>query len=192
MITNQPQIFESGLTGAGPAMWFGSDVPDGDRQPWATAPIGSQYCRKTATSVQWYQKRKTDLTDNDWALTWGEIRESVTRADFTDGGLTVGTVALTEQIPNKAWVMRCILRDVTGFTGDTSAVLTVGDGTDVDRYSLASAPSVFTTANAIDLGAPSGVQIHVAAATVTLTATSGADFTNVTAGALTISIYYLG
>lgn len=191
MITNQMQYFESGIDGAGPAQWFGPDVPDGDRAPWSTAPVGSRYCRRTTTSTRWYEKRKADGADNDWALTWGEIRETVVRADFTDGGAAAGTVVLAEGLPVGAWVLRTVLRNVTGFTGNTSAVITVGDGTDVDRYNTGT-PSVFTSANAIDVGAPSGTQVHAAAASVTLTVTANADFTAVTAGSLTISIYFLG
>lgn len=191
MITNQAVHFESGLAGAGPALWFGADTPDGDRGPWSDAPVGSRYCRKTATSTRWYEKRKNDGRDDDWALTWGEIRQTFTVADFTDGGAAAGTLALDETIPVGAWVLRTVLRNVTGFTGDTSAVIVVGDGTDADRYNTGT-PSVFTTANAIDLGAPSGVQIHTAAATPTVTVTSGSDFGAVAAGQATISIYFLG
>lgn len=111
--------------------------------------------------------------------------------DFTDGGSAAGTLALDETLPIGAWVLRSVLRNVTGFTGNTSAVMVVGDGTDVDRYNTGT-PSVFTTANAIDLGAPSGTQIHTAAATVTVTVTGGSDFTAITAGTATISIYFLG
>jgi hypothetical protein len=191
MITNQLQQFESGIDGAGPAQWYGPDVPDGDRGAWATAAVGSLYCRRNSTSTRWYEKRKSDGRDDDWALTWGEIRETVTVADFTDGGSAAGTYVLVEQIPLGAWVLRTVLRNVTGFTGNTSATLTVGDGTDVDRYNTGT-PSVFTTANAIDMAAPSGTQVHVAAASVTLTVTGGSDFTAVVAGQLTISIYFLG
>lgn len=191
MITNQPQPFESGLQGAAPQQWYGPDAPDGDRGPWVNAPVGSTYWKKTATQVTEYVKEKADGADNDWSVRWGEIRQTVTRAQFTDGGSTAGTFDLTETLPVGAWVLRTLLRNVTGFTGDTSAVITVGDGTDVDRYNTGT-PSVFTTANAIDLAAPSGTQIHTAAATVKLTVTSAADFTNVAAGQLTISIYYLG
>lgn len=196
MITNELTYFESGIAGAGPAQWFGSDVPDGDRAPWVTAPVGSRYCRRTSTSTRWYEKRKADGADNDWALTWGEIRETVALADFTDGTAAVGTYNLAETIPAGAWVLRAVLRNVTGFAGDTSAVITVGDGdgtggTDVDRYNTGT-PSVFSTAVAIDLGAPSGTQIHTAAATVRLAVTAGSDWGAVTAGALTVSIYFLG
>lgn len=191
MITNQPQWLESGIDGAGPAQWYGPDVPDGDRGPWVTAPVGSRYCRRTSTSTRWYEKRKNDGLDNDWALTWGEIRQTFLFSEFTDGGSTAGTLVLDETLPIGAWVLRSVLRNVTGFTGNTSAVVTVGDGTDVDRYNTGT-PSVFTTANAIDLGAPSGTQIHTAAASVTVTVTSATDFTSVAAGQATISIYFLG
>lgn len=191
MITNQPQQFESGIDGAGPVQWFGPDAPDGDRGPWASAPVGSMYCKKSATQTTWYVKEKNDGADNDWSVRWGEIRQTFTVAQFTDGGGASGTLALSETLPVGAWVLRSVLRNVTGFTGNTSAVITVGDGTDVDRYNT-STPSVFTTANAIDLGAPSGTQIHTAAATVTVTVTGGSDFGAITAGQATISIYYLG
>jgi hypothetical protein len=49
---------------------------------------------------------------------------------------------------------------------------------------------VFTTADSIAAGVPSGTRDHTAAATVTVTVTSAADFTNVAAGALTITIFY--
>ena len=51
---------------------------------------------------------------------------------------------------------------------------------------------MFTTAaNGLDLGVPSGVRYHAAAATVTLTITSATDWGAVTAGSLTIEIYYM-
>lgn len=119
-----------------------------------------------------------------------KISETVAFGDFTDGGSTAGTFDLSTQIPVGATVLRAVLTALTGFTGDTSAVLIVGDGSDGDRYNTGT-PSVFTTAaNGLDLGAPSGVGYHAAAATVTLTVTSGADFTSVSAGSLTIEIYY--
>lgn len=191
MITNQPQQFESGIDGAGPVQWFGPDAPDGDRGPWVSAPVGSMYCKKSATQTTWYVKEKNDGTDNDWSVRWGEIRQTFDFTDFTDGGGAAGTLDLSETLPVGAWVLRAVLRDVTGFTGNTSAVITVGDGTDADRYNTG-APSVYTTANAIDLGAPSGTQIHTATATVRVTVTGGSDFGAITAGQATISIYYLG
>lgn len=120
------------------------------------------------------------------------LEETVAYSAFTDGGSTSGTYDLTTgTIPAGAFVLGAYLTALTGFTGDTSAVLTVGDGTDVDRYNTGT-PSVFTTsATGLDLGVPSGAEYHAAAATVTLTVTSNADFTSVSAGSLTIRIAYI-
>jgi len=82
-----------------------------------------------------------------------------------------------------------MITDVTGFAGDTSATITIGDGTDADRYNTGT-PSVFATATDIDAGAVSGTAYHAAAATPTLIVTSGSDFGAVTAGSVTITIFY--
>lgn len=120
----------------------------------------------------------------------GYIEEYVTRAQFTDGGSTSGTYVLKTAIPVGAHVLGTTYTQITGFTGDTSAVMTVGDGSDVDRYNTGT-PSVFTTASAVSAGAPSGTLGHAAAVYPTLTVTSGADFTNVTAGAVNVKIAYI-
>jgi hypothetical protein len=137
-------------------------------------------------------KQLTSQKESDWTGLQC-VAERVTVSQFTDGGGAAGTYALKTTIPIGAKVKDTILQDVVGFAGDTTAVLTVGDGTDVDRYNTGT-PSVFTTANAIDMGAISGTAIHVTAATVTLTVTSGSDFGLVVtngAGAFTIKIFYL-
>ncbi len=180
---------EHPLLGTGPAVFWGSVAPDGDSAPWLSAPVGSQYTRSVSTTHgQVWTKVKNDGIDDDWTGV-GIITERLTRSGFTDGGAAAGTKTLSTQIPQGAWVHRCYLQNVTGFTGNTSAVIVVGDGTDVDRYNTAT-PSVFANANAIDLGAPSGTAIHTAAATVTVTVTGGSDFTNISAGALTVKIFY--
>lgn len=190
MISNIPEAFESGITGAAPWEWQDTVDPDGDRGPWANAPVGSIYYKKSATIQKTFTRVKTGGRDDDWVQGLHCLSVTVTRSQFTDGGSTSGTYAVTETIPQGAWVQQSVLVNVTGFTGDTSAVINVGDGSDVDRYNTGN-PSVFTTANAIDLGVPSGTKIHTAAATITITVTSGADFTNVAAGQLTLRIYYL-
>ncbi len=181
---------EDPIMGNGPIFYWGNVAPDGDAAPWAQSQIGTEYTYVGSTgTVRKYMKVKNSGADDDWRTTSGVIRQTVTYSQFTDGGSTVGTKTLTEKIPAGAFVRQTILQNVTGFTGNTSAVLTVGDGTDVDRYNTGT-PSVFTTAVAIDMGVPSGTEIHVTAATVTLTVTSATDFTSVSAGALTISIFY--
>lgn len=117
-------------------------------------------------------------------------QQTVTLAEFTDGGSTAGTLDLGVSIPAGAVYAQTLVSDLTGFAGDTSATLQVGDGTDVDRYSTGT-PSVFTTAAAgIDAGVPSGTKFHSAAKTPKLTITTNADFTSVSAGAMTVTLFW--
>lgn len=120
-----------------------------------------------------------------------KISQTILKSAFTDGGSTSGTKTMTTQIPAGAIFLYSEVIVNVAFSGDTSAVLTIGDGSDVDRYNTGT-PSIFTT-GAKEMGAPSGTRYHAAAQTVTLTVTSAADFTNVnTAGSITVNLYYLG
>jgi hypothetical protein len=121
-----------------------------------------------------------------------KFSQTVAFDDFTDGGAAVGTYVITAgTIPVGAYFLCTLLTSVTGFAGDTSAVLTVGDGTDVDRYNTGT-PDIFSTvANGVALGDPSGVRYHAAAGTITLTVTTNADFTSVSDGSLDLEFYFL-
>jgi hypothetical protein len=117
-------------------------------------------------------------------------QETVLFSQFTDGGGAAGTFDLSHSIPAGAVYARSTVHAITGFTGDTSATMTLGDGTDVDRYNTGT-PSLFTTAAAgVDLGAPSGTLWHTAAKTPVLTVTSGSDWGLVVAGAVTVTLFY--
>lgn len=121
---------------------------------------------------------------------YGCINQTFAYDDLVDGGGASGTLDLDEGIPDGAVVQQAVLHSLTGFTGDTSAVITIGDGTDVDRYNTGT-PSVFTTnASGVALGVPSGTSWHDDAATVTVTVTSNADYTSVSAGQATILVCY--
>ena len=182
----------SGIVGALPTIWAGTTVTDGTVIPWSTAGIGSEFTYLDLTNgvERKFRKMKNNAATNDWSTLTHCIVKTVAYSAFTDGGGTSGTFALGETIPVGAWVLQAVLVDVTGFTGNTSAVIIVGDGTTTNRYNTGT-PSVFTTATAIDLGVPSGTKIHTAAATITITVTSATDFTLVTAGSLTLRLYYL-
>lgn len=185
--------YQSGIEGPVPGGWYGRAALDGDAYPWVQAPIGSMYIHKDGVTLNPWIKLKNDGRDDDWG-TWGGInclRERVTYGQFTDGGAAAGTYTLQQSIPVGAFVLRTVIENVVGFTGNTSATMAVGDGTDVDRYGSASLPSVFADVVALDAGAPSGTQVHVAAKTPVLTVTGNSDFTAISAGAATVSIYYL-
>lgn len=118
-------------------------------------------------------------------------QETVGFAAFTDGGGAAGTYALGTTIPAGARFLYALVTGITGFTGDVSAALIIGDGADTDRY-MTGTPSVFTTAAAgVDLGVPSGTAWHTTAKTPTLTITSGSDWGLVVAGSVTITLTYL-
>ena len=109
-------------------------------------------------------------------------------SQFTDGGGASGTYTCQFTLPVDFFISQIAVVNVTGFTGDVSATLTVGDGSDVDRLNTGT-PSVFTTIAGLDMGIPSGVQSIVTAFRPVLTVTTNADFTSVTAGQLDIKVY---
>ncbi len=117
--------------------------------------------------------------------------QTVGIANFTDGGGATGTLALGVSIPAGAVFVRTMIKGLTGTTGETSsATMTVGDGSDVDRYNTGT-PSVAADAAAgVDMGAPSGTAFHSAAKTPTLTVTDGADFTALGALAFDITLMW--
>jgi len=117
-------------------------------------------------------------------------QETITFSQFTDGGGASGTLNLSTSIPAGARYAFTLITSITGFTGDTSAVMIVGDGTDTDRY-MTGTPSVFTTAAAgVDMGVASGTAWHTAAKTPVVTVTSATDWGLVTAGAATLTLFY--
>ncbi len=125
------------------------------------------------------------------------IAATVGHGSFTNG-TTVATYALPGTIPVGAVFYHSAITAVgQGFSGTpvTTATMTIGDGTDVDRYSGTVGANVFTTAaGGVDAGTPSGVLYHAAAKTPVLTITPGtavdATWGSVTAGTVSVRMYY--
>lgn len=119
------------------------------------------------------------------------IQERVRRADMTDGGSTTGTRQLAAEIPIGAEVQAVRCKVITPFTGNSSATIQVGDGSDVDRYHTGT-PSVFSGGgNGVAMGAPSGTRYFATANRPTVTITGGSDFTAITQGEVELTIAYL-
>lgn len=111
--------------------------------------------------------------------------------DLTDGGSTAGTLTLTDSLPAGAFVIGWEAVTATGWTGDSSATLQVGDGSDADRFSSVTTGSIFA-AGTIGSQPKDGVNAYCAAATnIGITVTSGSDFTSVAAGSTTLRVYYI-
>lgn len=188
---NYPEYLESGVAGQNPTEWFGVDAVDGDVGDWIQVGAGSMYMQRDLDNdlcTLPLTKIKNESLDNDWTG-WQVIGETVSYTDFTDGGGAAGTYTSKLTIPAGALVYKTIIQNVTGFAGDTSAALIVGDGTDTDRY-MTSTLNVFGDVAAIDGGAVSGTAIHTAAKNVVLTITSGSDWGAVTAGTLTFKVIF--
>lgn len=132
-----------------------------------------------ATDPEWGQADNSILAKPRLRV----IQETLTAASLTDGGAAVGTKNLTAAIPAGARFLFTTIHSIVGFAGDVSAVITLGDGVDADRYNTGT-PNVFATAAAgVDMGAPSGTAFHDAAvANIVATVTSNADITPVLAG----------
>ena len=128
------------------------------------------------------------------------IRQRVSYSDFTDGGGTTGTIALSTTIPAGSFGIGTKVDVLTAFTSasDTStAVMNVGDGSDVDKFSYTTF-NVFVAANGLmeqhdagSGGTETGFSLITSEATVTLTITEDSAFSHITQGELEIAIYYL-
>ena len=188
----EPSNQHSGIYGALPIHWCGTKAVDGDATEFAKVGKGSTYTRLDLTNKQilgTYTKLKEDSRDDDWVEGLGCVTETVAYTDFTDGGSTSGTYTLSKQVPSGAYIQRTTIINVTGFAGDTSATIQIGDGVDVDRFNTGT-PNVFADAAAVSAGVISGAALITEATNVVLTITSGSDWGAVTAGQLTIRVYY--
>lgn len=175
--------------GAKPSIWFGDNLPDGDAYPWKDAAVGSMYTYRGTGITICYTKVSDSDDDADWVGEGCIYDLDILYTDFTDNEDATGEYSLAVDIPAGAYVTHAVVRNVTGFAGNTSATLTIGDGTDVDRYNTGT-PSVFATAAVVAMGNPSGTEDNAAAVTPVLTVTGASDFTSVSAGALDVYIHF--
>lgn len=158
-----------------------------------TIPAGTS----TGTGRRAIEDLSLDVPDTGTGRTVGLIgvlSETVAVTAFTDGGAAVGTYQMQGSVPAGAVLLGTKVLVPAGFAGNTSAAMTIGDGTDVDRYNT-STVDVFTTAAAgVQSGVPSGNKLITTANRPTLTITTASDFTSAVSngsGIVTVVIYYL-
>lgn len=177
----------------------GSGLPSGNAivglVDFKHAVLGTTYMRRvTANHIQWWVKVKDDSRDDDWWLDRGVILQRLSVADFTDGGSTSGTKTFNGTVPVGAYLQPIQLGPMIGFAGDVSAVIVIGDGSDVDRHNTGT-PSVFATATRVAAGVPSGTLDVTTAYAPVATITTNSDFTLTktnAAGRVTVAIPYRG
>lgn len=118
--------------------------------------------------------------------------QTIAIGDFTDNTDATGYVDLDIDIPAGA-IVRGWQADVnTGFTGDTTAVIQVGESGNLDRFSSKVDNSVLA-AGVVGAVAPSvtGDPAYCASdTTVRVTVTGGADFGSIAAGELDLKIIF--
>ena len=122
----------------------------------------------------------------------GVVQEVVLASALADGTGAAGTHTFTNLLPAGAVVTQTTISAVTGFAGDTSAVVIIGDGSDTDRYNTGT-PNLFATAAHISAGAVSGTAYDLAAIAPVVTVTSATDIGLVitdASGSATITIFY--
>jgi hypothetical protein len=127
-----------------------------------------------------------------------KVSQIVKVADFTDGDGTSGTLNLNKKIPAGSFVIGSKVTVETGFSGDTTCVLDIGNSDDADAYSYTT-HNIFASANNLVEGADSstggttgeGLKAVPTATTVLLTATSGSDWGLVTAGKMLVEVLYI-
>ncbi len=119
-----------------------------------------------------------------------KIAQWIDYSDFTDSGSTTGTLTMTKQLPAGAFYIGCKASVKTGFTGDTSAVMTVGKTSGEDEFSDGTSLNIYTAA---DVGQEGEAPLEYlnSAASVYLVVTSATDFTLVTAGKMLLELFYL-
>ena len=141
----------------------------------------------------------SDITDYRGRAVFSVVGNVATRklvsqvldfGDFTDNGDDSGYIDFTTAaIPAGSIVVGWKAVVAAGFTGDTTAAIEVGIAGDTDAYSADVAQSVLAPAT-VGSAAQALEAFVGAAATPRVTVTGAADFGNVSAGSMTVTVYY--
>lgn len=119
----------------------------------------------------------------------GLLTEVVTATLFEAQSATEATFTMAESlVPAGARIIGTFVKVTAGFAGDVSCVLTIGDGSDVDRYNTGTIDIFTTAATGVQTGVPSGALNVLTDHNPVLTITSAAVVDNVIAGAGSITV----
>ncbi len=120
------------------------------------------------------------------------VSQTLAIASFTDNTNTTGYIDFTKALPVGAMVLGWKATVTTAFTGNTSAVMQVGIAGDLDKFSANTAQSCFTAGTVGSLAlAADAVTGFSSALTPRVTVTGGSDFTAITAGAMTVEVFFM-
>ncbi len=137
---------------------------------------------------------KYKMESNNIGVGVSKVAQVVVPGDFVDGGGADGTLNLKVPIPAGSFVFGSKVTVSAGFTGDTTAVLSIGTAGDANEYSgntthnvLAAATNLVKTAF---IGSDAGMVAEGSEIDVKLTLTGGADFGAIAAGKMLVEVFY--
>jgi len=132
---------------------------------------------------------------NDTGMGIRKVSQIVDFGDLTDGGGTDGTLNLNKQIPAGSFVIGSKVTVKDGFTGDTTAVLSIGTAGDANEYSGNTTHNILAavrnSVKAAFITADAGLVAESADISVLLTIAGGSDFTDISAGRMLVEVFYL-
>lgn len=126
-----------------------------------------------------------------YPLVYSATSAVLDHADFTDGEGAAGSIDTGLDLPSGAILLGYKLVVSEAFAGDTTGTAALGDGSDPDRFNgLPDDPSVYAAATVQSMHPAAGA-LATADTDLTLTITGTADWGNVTAGKVAVTIYYV-
>ena len=115
-VNNHVGEIEDPVLGRNPKIIWENAAPTGSISPWKEAPIGTIYIQRDDTNNVGRHFVKLEDTDSnyDWGSLGGlgVIQETFSYSDFTDGGATTGTLALSLTIPIGALVVKYLKKNL--------------------------------------------------------------------------------
>jgi len=117
------------------------------------------------------------------------VSQTLDYASFADNGDATGHVDLDSDIPSGSIVIGWKAVVATGFTGDTNATVELGRSGDTDAFSADPGQSVLAAAT-VGSAAKETEAFLAASTTPRVTVTGASDFGSISAGSMTVTIYY--
>lgn len=120
------------------------------------------------------------------------VKQRIKYSELTDS-TTTGTITLNKAIPAYAMVIGTKITTHTAFTGgtNTTATITVGATAGEDDWTAGgSAGSVYTAGTLMTLS-ETVLEVQTSEADVIARVTVSADYTTISAGEMTIEVFYL-
>lgn len=138
---------------------------------------------------------KFQMESNNIGMGISKVAQVVKYDDFTDDGSdTNGNLTMDEQVPAGSFIIGCKVTVKTGFTGDTTAVLSVGvvnDGNDVSgNTTISILAAARNLVKSCFIGADAGLRAVSSDQSIYLMVAGGSDFSDITAGEMLVEVFY--